>query len=143
LIANSRETPKNTEFTRRLQQRLIELLANDEALQEIERKRQEEKAKNSNAELNKKITSFIASIQSDAVAEPASSGRGSSPGQRGGGTGQRRPEVTAADPPQILSFLSAETTYVSEGSSHLAKFKSDARRRDILAFPPPSIPALG
>lgn len=127
IIANSREMPKNTDFTRALQRRLVELLANDEALQEIELRRQQEKAKNSNAELNKEITAFIASIQSDAVAEPLPSGGGTAPGRGGTGGGQPRPEIPTADPPRILDFLSDNPIFVAEGSTYLAKFKCDAR----------------
>jgi hypothetical protein len=127
IIANSREVPKNTDFTRALERRLVDLLMNDEALQEIERRRQEEKAKNSNAELNKEITAFIASIQSDAVAEPLPSGGGTAPGRGGTGGGQPRPEIPIADPPTILEFLSDRPISVAEGSTYLAKFKCDAR----------------
>lgn len=127
IIANSREMPKSTEFTRTLQKRVIDVLLNDEALQEIERRRQEEKAKDSNAELNKEITAFIASIQSDAVAEPLPSGTGTAPGGGGGGGAKRRPEVPAADPPTILEFLADQPIFVGEGSTYLAKFKCDAR----------------
>jgi hypothetical protein len=52
IISNSRETPKNSLFTRALRERVVELLKDDESLQEIEKQRQEEKAKQSNAELN-------------------------------------------------------------------------------------------
>jgi hypothetical protein len=127
IIANSREVPKNTDFTRALERRLVDVLMNDEALLEIERRRQEEKAKNSNAELNKEITAFIASIESDAVAEALPSGGGTAPGGGGGGGGKQRPEIPAADPPKILEFLSDKPILVSEGSTYLAKFKCDAR----------------
>ena len=127
IIANSREMPKSTDFTRALQRRLVDLLANDEALQEIELRRQQEKAKNSNAELNKEITAFIASIQSDAVAEPLPSGGGTAPGRGGTGGGQPRPEIPMADPPTILKFLSDKSIFVDEGSTYLAKFTCDAR----------------
>lgn len=127
IVTNSRETPKRTEFTRQLEKRIIDLLENDEALREIERKRQEEKAKKSNAELNKNIQTFLSSILSDAVAEPTVSGGGTGPGESTSGGGKPRPEIPAADPPFILQFLSDGIFYVAEGSTHLAKFKSDAR----------------
>ena len=127
IVTNAREMPKSTDFTRALQSRLVTLLANDEALQEIEQRRQEEKAKNSNAELNREITAFIASIQSDAVAEPQPTGGGKAPGISGVGFGQPRPEIPASDPPTLLEFLSDKTIFVSEGTTYLAKFKCDAR----------------
>jgi len=127
IITNSREMPKGTDFSRALQKKLVDLLANDEALQEIERRRQEEKARNSNAELNKEITAFIATIHSDAVAEPLPTGSGGGLGGGGGGGGHRRPEIAATDPPQVLEFIASEPILVAEGSTYLAKFKSDAR----------------
>ena len=47
IISNSRETPKNSIFTRSLRERVVELLKDDDALQEIEKQRQEERAKQS------------------------------------------------------------------------------------------------
>ena len=126
IISNSREMPKGTEFTRELTRRVIDLLENDEALRAIETKRQEEKAKKSNAELNKNIQSFLSSILSDAVSTPGVSGGGGGLGRTGGG-GKPRPEIPAADPPLILEFLSEKALHVPEGSTYLAKFKSDAR----------------
>lgn len=126
IISNSREAPKNTPFTRALKQRVVELLKDDEALQEIERQRQEEKAKQSSADLNQKIARFLSSILSDALALPSEGAGGNAPGPAGPG-GPPRPEVPANDPPKILEFISSRPLYVPEGSAFLAKFKSDAR----------------
>ena len=126
IISNSREVPKKNEFTRELESRVIELLETDEALREIERKRQEEKARKSNAELNKNIQTFLSAIMSEAVARPKPEGGGSGPGGSSH-AGDRRPEIQAADPPFVLEFLSNGVVYVPEGSTSLVKFKSDAR----------------
>lgn len=107
IITNSREYPKNTPFTRALVQRVSSLLEADEALAEIERRRQEEKAQQSSQELNKKITRFLSSILSDAASDPSEKSGGDAPGKRGrGGKGKPRPEVPAADPPHVLEFIS-------------------------------------
>jgi len=128
IISNSRETPKNTPFTRALKQRVTRLLEADEALAEIERRRHEEKAKQSSQELNKKITRFLSSILSDAAAEPSEKSGGDAPGKRGGGgRGKPRPEVPAADPPHVLEFISDKPLLIPEGTAKLARFKSDAR----------------
>jgi len=128
IISNSRETPKNTPFTRALKQRVSRLLEADEALAEIERRRHEEKAKQSSQELNKKITRFLSSILSDAAAEPSEKSGGDAPGKRGGGgRGKPRPEVPAADPPQMLEFISDTALLIPEGTAKLARFRSDAR----------------
>lgn len=128
IIANSREYPKNTPFTRALKQRVTHLLEADEALAEIERRRHEEKAKQSSQELNKKITRFLSSILSDAAAEPSEKSGGDAPGRRGGGGGGKpRPEVPAADPPHVLEFISNAPLLIPEGTAKLARFKSDAR----------------
>ena len=71
IITNSREHPKNSPFTRALVERVRDILAEDEALLEIEQRRQDEKAKQSSEALNQKITRFLAAILSDATAEPA------------------------------------------------------------------------
>jgi hypothetical protein len=126
IISNSREAPKNTTFTRVLKERVVELLKDDDALQDIEKQRQEEKAKQSSADLNKKIARFLSSILSDALAMPSEESGGNAPGPGGGG-GTPRPEVPANDPPKILEFISSRPLYVPEGSAFLAKFKSDAR----------------
>lgn len=129
IINNSREAPKRSDFTRELEKRVIELLRNDEALQEIERKRQEEKAKKSNAELNQRINNFLSSILSDATTSPKAEAGGNAPGESGGEEKTRttRPEVAQADPPVILEFLSKNPMYVPEGSTSYARLKSDAR----------------
>jgi hypothetical protein len=128
IVANSREYPKNTPFTRALKERVTSLLEADEALAEIERRRHEEKAKQSSQELNKKITRFLSSILSDAAAEPSEKSGGDAPGKRGGGgKGKPRPEVQAADPPQVLEFISDRPLLIPEGTAKLARFKSDAR----------------
>jgi hypothetical protein len=126
IITNSREYPKTTPFTRALVQRVTSLLEADEALAEIERRRQEEKAKQSSQELNKKITRFLSSILSDAAADPSEKSGGDAPGKRGR-KGQPRPEVPAADPPHVLEFVSETPLLVAEGTAKLARFKSDAR----------------
>lgn len=128
IISNSRETPKNTPFTRTLKQRVTSLLEADEGLAEIERRRHEEKAKESSQELNKKITRFLSSILSDAAAEPSEKSGGHAPGKRGGGgRGKPRPEVPTADPPHVLEFISDTPLLIPEGTAKLARFKSDAR----------------
>jgi hypothetical protein len=116
IISNSRETPKNTPFTRALKQRLTRLLGADEALAEIKRRRHEEKAKQSSQELNKKITRFLSSILSDAAAEPSEKSGGDAPGKRGGGgRGKPRPEVPAADPPAGIRVHFRQTASASGG----------------------------
>ena len=127
IISNSRETPKTSLFTRSLRERVVELLKDDDALQEIERHRQEEKAKQSSVELNKKIAKFLSSILSDAVTLPSGESGGKAPGTGNHETHQPRPEIPANDPPKILEFISDKTLYIPEGSTLLAKFKSDAR----------------
>ena len=127
IISNSRETPKNSPFTRALRERVVELLKDDDALQEIEKQRQEERAKQSSVELNKKIAKFLSSILSDAVALPSGELGNKAPGTGRHETHQPRPEIPANDPPKILEFISDKTLYVPEGSTLLAKFKSDAR----------------
>lgn len=127
IISNSREAPKNTAFTRALRDRVTKVLAEDEVMRAIETRRQEEKAKQSSADLNQKITKFLSSIISDAVADPSEQGGGDAPGEGGGGGGTPRPEVPASDPPKILEFLSDKPVYVAEGTAVSIKFKSDAR----------------
>ncbi|MGH9426350.1 MAG: hypothetical protein ACRD2L_08610, partial [Terriglobia bacterium] len=126
IISNSRETPKNSPFTRALQERVRELLAEDEALVEIERQRQEQKAQQSSEDLNRKISRFLAAILSDAAAGPAGDAGGSDPGKKGH-KGKPRPEIPPCDPPQILEFISPAAAFVPEGTVKILKFKSDAR----------------
>jgi hypothetical protein len=128
IVSNSREMPKNTPFTRALRERTMELLRDDEALQEIEKQRQEDKAKQSNADFNKKIANFLSAILSNALALPSEESGGKSPGgSPKPGPHPLRPEIPSNDPPQILEFLSNRPLYIPEGSAFLAKFKSDAR----------------
>jgi len=126
IISNSREYPKNSPFTRALKERVQELLAEDEALLEIERRLQEEKAQQSSEDLNRKISRFLAAILSDAAAGPAESTGGGGPGKKGG-RGNPRPEITPCDPPHILEFISPAAVFVPEGTVKMLKFKSDAR----------------
>jgi hypothetical protein len=126
IISNSREYPKNSPFTRALAERVQEVLAEDEALIEIERRRQEEKAQQSSEDLNRKISRFLAAILSDAAAGPAEDAGTGSPGKKGV-RGSPRPEIPTCDPPQILEFISAADVFVPEGTAKMLKFKSDAR----------------
>ncbi len=129
IITNSREHPKTSPFTRALVVRVRDILAEDEALLEIEKRRQDEKAKQSSDGLNQKITRFLATILSDAAAEPASGPGGNAPGR----TPHRahkpnpRPEIPAADPPKVFEFLFSTPVSVPEGTARIVKFKSDAR----------------
>ena len=128
IINNSREFPKDTAFTRELESRVRELLENDEALIAIEKKKQDENAKLSSEELNRKITKFLSSILSDAISEPSTQSGGGAPGKKG----QRRggpplPEIPARNLPSILEFLSVGPVYIPEGTAKIIKFKSDAR----------------
>ncbi len=126
IITNSREYPKQTPFTRALGGRIAALLEADEALVEIERRRQDEKAKQSSQELNKRITRFLSSILSDATSDPSEESGGDAPGKRGR-KGNPRSEIPAAEPPHILEFISNTPLFVAEGTAKLARFRSDAR----------------
>jgi hypothetical protein len=126
IITNSRENPKSTIFTAALRERLIALLRDDDGLQQIERRRAEEKANKSNREFNKTLSDFLKRILSDAAGKAAPSGGRGGPGEGTGGT-TPLPEVPGNDPPTVLEFISAEPIRVPEGSTRLAKFKSDAR----------------
>lgn len=126
IITNSRENPKTTVFTAALRQRLVALLQEDEGLQQMERRRAEEKANKSNREFSKTLSEFLKRILSDAAGRPsASEGRG--------GPGTHRhivnplPEIAPNDPPAVLEFISSNPLKVPEGTTRLAKFKSDAR----------------
>ena len=127
LISNSREAPKTTAFTRTLRDRLISLLQNDEGLIALERRREEEKARQSSADLSRKMSEFLSRILSDARGGPDVGGGGNAPGEGGGGGKQPRPEIPSSDPPSILEFVSPTPLLVAEGTRVLAKFKSDAR----------------
>jgi hypothetical protein len=126
IVSNSRENPKNSPFTRALRERVRELLAEDEGLLEIERRRQEAKAQQSSEDLNQKISRFLAAILSDAVAGPTEGAGGGGPGKQGG-RGNPRPEIPPCDPPQIFEFISPAGVFVPEGTAKMLKFKSDAR----------------
>lgn len=129
IINNSRETPKTTVFTKTLKQRVEELLRDDEVLASIERRRQEERTRQSSSDLSQRITKFLSSIISDAKAMPSEHSGFGAPG--GGGKKPvnpiPRPEILAADPPRILEFLGEGPLFVPEASASLAKFMSDAR----------------
>lgn len=127
IISNSREAPKNTAFTRALRDLLTTLLQNDEGLMALERKRQEEKARKSSADLSRKMSEFLSRILSDAKGGPDVGGGGTGPGEGGGGDRQPRPEVPPNDPPNLLEFVMEGPVLVAEGTRVLAKFKSDAR----------------
>jgi hypothetical protein len=129
VITNSREQPKNSPFTRALVARVRDILAEDESLLEIERQRQDEKAKQSSDGLNQKITRFLAAILSDATADPSIELGGNAAGK---GRHRRhkpvpRPEIPAGDPPRIFEFLYPTPAFVLEGTTKIIKFKSDAR----------------
>ena len=134
IISNSREAPKTTVFTRTLRDRLISLLQHDEGLLALERKRQEDKARQSSADLSRKMSEFLSRILSDAKAGPNVGGGGSSPGEGGGGGRQPRPQILASDPPTTLEFVMQGPLLVAEGTRVLAKFKSDARPPGFLVF---------
>lgn len=125
IISNSREQPKNSAFYKALMLRVREALEADDALIALERKRQEEKAKQSSAELNQKIEKFLSSIISNAAAGSGSGSGKDAPG-RPLEPGPPPPEIPAHDPPQLLEFLKERFT-VSEGARMFTKFKSDAR----------------
>src|SRR5205085_2311634 len=130
IISNSREAPKTTAFTRTLRDRLISLLRNDEGLLALERKREEEKARQSSADLSRKMSEFLSRILSNAQAGPDTGGVGTAAGGDGGGSGGARPprpEIAASDPPQILEFVSEGPLFVAEGTRLIATFKTDAR----------------
>ncbi len=118
IITNSRETPKSTVFTSALRERLVALLKDDDGLQQIERGRSEEKANKSNREFNRTLSDFLKRILSDAAGKPAPTGGDGGTGTRTGGA-TPLPEVPPNDPPTLLEFM--------EGTTRLAKFRSDAR----------------
>lgn len=126
IISNSREAPKTTAFTRALRERVVALLQSDEGLTALERRREEEKARQSSADLSRKMSEFLSRILSDATGGPDVGGGTGGAGEGGGG-GPTRPEVPQSDPPMILEFLSENPLFVAEGTRVLAKFKSDAR----------------
>jgi len=127
IISNSREAPKTTVFTRTLRERIVNLLQNDEGLVALERKREEDKARQSSADLSRKMSEFLSRVLSDAKAGPDVGGGGTGPGEGGGGGRQPPPEIPANDPPTILEFVTEGPFFVAEGTRMLAKFKSDSR----------------
>jgi hypothetical protein len=126
IITNSRENPKSTIFTTALRERLVALLRDDDGLQQIERHRAEEKANRSNREFSKTLSDFLKRILSDAVGKAAPAGGDGGAGTRTNGV-TPLVEVPANDPPMLLEFISARPLRVPEGTTRLAKFKSDAR----------------
>ena len=126
IVSNSRLMPKPGPFTRELEARLVKLLESDEGLREHERTRQAQKTKQASADLSRKMGEFLSKILSDAEADTSTNTGGEALGEEGT-KGKSRPEVPAADPPQILEFLYGIPIYVAEDSKKLAKFRSDAR----------------
>jgi hypothetical protein len=127
IVSNSREAPKTTAFTRTLRERIVSLLHSDEGLIALERRREEEKARQSSEGLSRKMSEFLSRILSDATAGPDVGRGGTSPGEGGEGGRQPRPEIPQKDPPTILEFVTTPPLFVAEGTRVLAKFKSDAR----------------
>lgn len=129
IINNARDSFRKTPFTKELRARVVELLRNDEKLVELERKRQEERARQSSADLSERMTNFLSSIVSDAAVLPGTAPGRNSPGVQEPTTPTRqlRPECPPAEPPQILRFLGDAPIFVPEGAARLVKFMSDAR----------------
>lgn len=127
IISNSREMPKNTDFTRALKGLLEILLRDDQDLQQIERRLEEEKARQSSADLSRKMSEFLSRILSDASGGPDVSGGGDERGEHGEHRQLERVPVAPNDPPQILEFVHEGSLFVAEGGRALARFKSDAR----------------
>lgn len=127
IISNSREQPKSTDFTRSLKSTLELLLQSDSDLQRLEKELGEEKARQSSADLSRKMSEFLSRILSNATGSPAASGSGDSPGDRGEIGGTTRVPVTAAEPPQILEFVNSAAVFVPDGGRVIVRFKSDAR----------------
>lgn len=130
IISNSRELPKYSVFTAALRERVRNLLQEDEALREIEQRRQEAKAKQSSEELNRKIKRFLAAVLSDAISESSERPGRDAPGPAPvphNPAPHPRPEIPSCEPPQVLEFLSRTPFFVPEGTAAIVKFKSDAR----------------
>lgn len=126
IINNSRELPKNTEFTKRIREYIIELLKSDEALQELEKDRIEDKIRKSNKELNKSISKFLSKILSDAITDR--NPEGSKERKPIDGSGSKKPErIPPSEPPKILEITREKPLYVPQGSTRHIRFKSDAR----------------
>ncbi|MBI3401077.1 MAG: hypothetical protein HY048_06625 [Acidobacteria bacterium] len=132
IINNSREAFKRTEFTRELESRLQALLEDDDVLKDLELARQEKKAQEASTDMSKRLSAFLSAILSDAQGRPGTSAGGQAPGPRRkeprpGPRPVPLPEVMPADPPALIEFLYSTPLSVPEGSTKLAKFRSDAR----------------
>jgi hypothetical protein len=128
IISNSREHPKNTTFTRALRDVVTNLLRDDDDLKALERRLEEDKARQSSADLSRKMSEFLSRILSDAVGG-GDGGSGLAPGERPEHVSppHPRPPVPSNDPPTILEFLRETPLFVAEGTRARAKFRSDAR----------------
>ncbi len=127
IISNSREQPKNSDFTRALRATIETLIQNDPDLGNIERRLEEEKARQSSADLSRKMSDFLSRILSNASGGADAGGDGDSPGEKQKRGENARPPVPAADPPLLLAFLHDNPVFVADGGRALVKFKSDAR----------------
>ncbi len=130
IINNSREAFKRTEFTRELESRLLAMLEEDDVLKDLELARQEKKAREASVDMSKRLSAFLSAILSDAKGRPAPSIGSQAPGNRHKEPRPRPsplPEVPPADPPVVIEFLYSSPLSVPEGSTKLAKFRSDAR----------------
>lgn len=129
IISNSREQPKSTPFTQELRRRLADALESDDALKAMEKKRQDERAKQGSKELNSKLQTFLNSVLSNARAEPNAEAGDDSAGEGGGGGAEptSRDEVPEADPPLVLSFLTDSPLRLPVGVEKRLRFKTDAR----------------
>jgi hypothetical protein len=127
IISNSREQPKNSDFTRMLRTTIETLIKNDPDLSAIEQRLEEEKARQSSADLSRKMSEFLSRILSDAAGGSDAGGNGDSPGETQPRGDAARPPVPAADPPSVLEFLHQAPLFVAEGGRAIVKFKSDAR----------------
>ena len=76
--------------------------------------------------MSKRLSAFLSDMLSDAKGKPSAAKGGAARGKSRAGA-KPLPEVPAADPPNELAFLYASPLAVPEGSTKLAKFRSDAR----------------
>lgn len=127
IISNSREQPKSSDFTRMLRGTLETLLQSDPDLEKLERQLEEEKARQSSADLSRKMSEFLSRILSNASGNSDASGEGNAAGEKGTRGETSRLPIPAADPPSILEFLHDTPVFVPDGGRVLVKFKSDAR----------------
>ncbi|MGH9367206.1 MAG: hypothetical protein ACRD3M_06000, partial [Thermoanaerobaculia bacterium] len=95
-------------------------------LKELELARQERKAREASADMSKRLSAFLSDMLSDAKGKPSAAKGGTAPGKSRAGA-KPLPEVPAADPPNELAFLYASPLTLPEGTTKLAKFRSDAR----------------